>query len=289
MARSMTAFARLETTGTWGRAMWELRSVNHRYLEVGLRLPEEFRVLEGEVRARIGKRCNRGKVDAVLRLEAAGGEAGQLRVNTDLARQVVAAAQGIGRLMDQQGAPLNPLDVLRWPRVLETPEVDFDELSQALLGQLEQALDQLVDTREREGRALKDLVLGRCAVMSELAAGLRIRVPEIIQSIRSRHAARIEELAGTLDPVRIEQECALLIQRLDVAEELDRLEAHLGEVTRVMQQTQPIGRRLDFLMQELNREANTLGSKSAHIDTSGASVELKVLIEQIREQIQNIE
>lgn len=288
MARSMTAFARLESTGAWGRAMWEIRSVNHRYLEVGLRLPEDFRVLEGEVRSRIANALNRGKVDAALRFEAAAGETGQLRVNTELARQVINAAHAVSLLMEQPAA-VNPLDVLRWPRVLETPEVDFDELSQALLGQLDQTLKQLVDSREREGAKLTELVLGRCAAMSEVAKTLRTRVPEIISSIRTRHVARIEELAGTLDPARIEQECALLLQKLDVAEELDRLDTHLVEVTRVMRQTQPIGRRLDFLMQELNREANTLGSKSAHVDTSGASVELKVLIEQIREQIQNIE
>jgi len=288
MARSMTAFARLETTGTWGRAMWEIRSVNHRYLEVGLRLPEELRVLEGEVRARLAQRLNRGKIDAALRFEAASGEAGQLRVNIELARQVIKATKAVAHLMDQP-ASVSPLEVLRWPRVLETPEVDFDELSQAMLAQLDQTLDQLVDAREREGAKLAELVLERCATMRALTKSLRTRVPEIIAAIRTRHAARIEELAGTLDPGRVEQECALLIQKLDVAEELDRLEAHLGEVARVMKQTQPIGRRLDFLMQELNREANTLGSKSAHVDTSGASVELKVLIEQIREQIQNIE
>ncbi len=288
MARSMTAFARLETTGTWGRAMWEIRSVNHRYLEVGLRLPEDFRVLEGEVRARIAQKLNRGKVDAVLRFEAADGESGQLRVNTEIARQVIGAAQAVAQLMEQP-APLSPLEVLRWPRVLETPEVDFDELSQVLLAQLDRTLDQLIDAREREGEKLTELVLARCASMLALTRTLRTRVPEIIASIRARHVARIEEIAGTLDPARIEQECVLLLQKLDVAEELDRLETHLGEVTRVMKQTQPIGRRLDFLMQELNREANTLGSKSAHVDTAGASVELKVLIEQIREQIQNIE
>ncbi len=288
MARSMTAFARLETTGTWGRAMWEIRSVNHRYLEVGLRLPEDFRVLEGEVRARIAQKLNRGKVDAVLRFEAADGESGQLRVNTEIARQVINAAKAVAHLMEQP-ASLSPLEVLRWPRVLETPEVDFDELSQALLAQLDRTLDQLIDAREREGAKLAELVLARCASMLALTRTLRTRVPEIIASIRARHVARIEEIAGTLDPARIEQECALLLQKLDVAEELDRLETHLGEVTRVMKQTQPIGRRLDFLMQELNREANTLGSKSAHVDTAGASVELKVLIEQIREQIQNIE
>lgn len=288
MARSMTAFARLETTGTWGRATWELRSVNHRYLEVGLRLPEDLRVLEGEVRARIAQRCNRGKIDAVLRFEAAGPGAGQLRVNLELARQVVAAAQAVAALAPET-APIDPLDVLRWPRVLETPELDFDELSTALLGQLDEALAQLVDSREREGAKLAEVTLARCAAMGELAAGLRVRVPEIIGAIRARHAARIAELAGNLDPARVEQECALLLQRLDVAEELDRLEAHLAEFSRVMKQSQPIGRRLDFILQELNREANTLGSKSAHIDTSGASVELKVLIEQIREQIQNLE
>lgn len=288
MARSMTAFARLETTGTWGRATWELRSVNHRYLEVGLRLPEDLRALEGEVRARIAQRCNRGKIDAVLRFEAAGPGAGQLRVNLELARQVIEAAQSVAALAPQS-APVDPLDVLRWPRVLETPEVDFDELSAAVLGLLDDALGQLVDGREREGAKLAEVVLARCTAMGELAAGLRRRVPEIVAAIRARHEARIAELTGGVDPARVEQECALLLQRLDVAEELDRLEAHLTELARVMKQAQPIGRRLDFILQELNREANTLGSKSAHIDTSGASVELKVLIEQIREQIQNIE
>jgi uncharacterized protein (TIGR00255 family) len=288
MARSMTAFARVETTAAWGRASWELRSVNHRYLEVGLRLPEDLRVLEGEVRARIAQHCNRGKVDAVLRFEAAGPATGQLRVNLELARQVVTAAQAVAALA-ADSAPLDPLDVLRWPRVLETPEVDLDALSTALLALLDEALAQLVESRAREGAKLAEVVAGRCAALAELATGLRARVPEIVAAIRARHVARIAELVGGADPARVEQECALLLQRLDVAEELDRLEAHLGELTRVMRQAQPIGRRLDFLLQELNREANTLGSKSAHIDTSGAAVELKVLIEQIREQIQNIE
>lgn len=288
MPRSMTAFARLERTGTWGRSLWEIRSVNHRYLEVGLRLPEDLRALESEVRARIAGRLNRGKIDAALRFEAADGAAGRLRVNTELARRVIDAAAAVAQMM-ATSAPVSPLDVLRWPHVLETPEVDFDELARAALDQLDATLDELVRVREREGAKLAALVLERCATMREVTTALRRRVPEIIASLRTRHVARIEEIAGTLDPTRIEQECALLIQKLDVAEELDRLEVHLGEVVRVLQQAQPIGRRLDFLMQELNREANTLGSKSAHVDTSGAAVELKVLIEQIREQIQNIE
>lgn len=288
MARSMTAFARLENVGNWGRMAWELRSVNHRHIEVGLRLPEDLRALEGEVRNRITARLNRGKVDCTLRFDTTISDDYQLRVNQGLARQLIAAAEIIGALMPQP-APLNPLDVLRWPGVMESPEMDFEGLSTAALEQLERALDQLIAAREREGEKLQAVVLQRCVAMSAITSHMRTRVPAIIAAIRARHAQRIQELAGSLDPVRVEQECALLIQRLDVAEELDRLDAHLVEVQRVMRQREPIGRRLDFLMQELNREANTLGAKSAHIDTSGASVELKVLIEQIREQIQNIE
>ena len=174
-------------------------------------------------------------------------------------------------------APINPLDVLRWPHVLEAPEVNFDELGATLLGLLDQALAEFVDNRDREGAKLQELVLARCAEMHEITRTMRRRVPEIIEVLRSRHAAKIQDLAGRLDPARVEQECALLIQRLDVAEEVDRLETHLQEVERVMQRDQVVGRRLDFLMQELNREANTLGSKSAHIDSSSAAVDLKVL------------
>lgn len=288
MARSMTAFARLETLGAWGRAVWELRSVNHRYIEIGLRLPEDFRTLEGEVRARIAQQLNRGKVDCVLRFDPSAGDNFELRVNEALARQVVRAAESIAG-MATAAVPIDPLEVLRWPNVIDAPDIDFEELAQTLLAQLDTAIEQLIDTRTREGDKLQALVLDRCAAMRLLTTRLRGRVPEIIAAIRNRHEQRIQELGAGLDLARVEQECALLAQRLDVAEELDRLEAHLAEVQRVLAQSQPIGRRLDFLMQELNREANTLGSKSAHIDTSGASVELKVLIEQIREQIQNIE
>ena len=288
MARSMTAFARLEASTAGGRAVWELRSVNHRFLEVSLRLPEEFRGLDHEIRNRLSARLNRGKLDCTLRFEAAARDQSELKVNTELARQIANAAATVAALLPQP-APINPLDVLRWPQVLETPHADFDLVSNAVLEALDKALGQLLENRDREGEKLKALVLDRCTDMSAITKTMRTRVPEILTALRARQVARITELAGTLDPARVEQECALLIQRLDVAEELDRLETHLQEVVRVMGQEQPIGRRLDFLMQELNREANTLGSKSAHIDTSSASVELKVLIEQIREQIQNLE
>jgi uncharacterized protein (TIGR00255 family) len=288
MARSMTAFARHESTGEWGRLVWELRSVNHRHVEIGLRMPEELRALEGEVRTRIAARLNRGKVDAGLRLDTSGQVDVQIRVNEDLARRVIEAANVVGGLMAEH-TPLNPLDVLRWPGVLESRELDPDVLSSAALSALDDALAQMSEARSREGARLREIVLQRCAAIGEITQTLRTRVPEIIEGIKARQMQRIREIAGTLDPARVEQECALLIQRLDVAEELDRLETHLAEVSRVLDQQEPIGRRLDFLMQELNREANTLGSKSAHVDTTGASVELKVLIEQMREQIQNIE
>ena len=288
MTRSMTAFARVESQGDWGRLAWEIRSVNHRYLETGLRLPEELRSIEGEVRSRINQRIARGKVDCALRFEKAGDAGDALRVNEALAARVIEAATRVSRMMPE-AAPLSALDVLRWPGVMEQREVDQDTLGRAALTLLESALEELGSARAREGAKMRDVVLQRCASMRTVTAMLRTQVPLIIESIWARHVQRLQDLAGTLDPARVEQESAVLLQRLDVAEELDRLETHLEEVVRVLNQREPVGRRLDFLMQELNREANTLGSKSAHVDTSGASIELKVLIEQIREQIQNLE
>jgi uncharacterized protein (TIGR00255 family) len=288
MTRSMTAFARTETSGDWGRLVWEIRSVNHRYLETGLRLPDELRGLEGEVRTRIAARVGRGKVDCVLRFEKADTAASEVAVNEALATRLIRAAEQLAGMMASPAA-MSPLEILRWPGVMAQREVDPEALAQAALHGLAGALDELTANRKREGAALRELVLQRCAAMRDVTAKLRVQVPLIIEAIRSRHAQRLLDLAASLDPARIEQETALLLQRLDVAEELDRLETHLTEVCRVLDQQEPVGRRLDFLMQELNREANTLGSKSAHVDTTGASIEMKVLIEQIREQIQNIE
>ena len=288
MTHSMTAFARVESVGDWGRLVWEIRSVNHRYLETGLRLPEELRNLEGEVRARVGQRLARGKVDCALRFEKGVESETALRVNEVLAAKLIDAASRLAQQIPA-AAPLNPLDILRWPGVLEHREVDQEALSRAALAALDEALRELSATRAREGGKMREIVLSRCTAMRELTTTLRKQVPAIIEGIRARHVQRLQDLAGTVDAARVEHESALLLQRLDVAEELDRLETHLEEVGRVLAQKEPVGRRLDFLMQELNREANTLGSKSAHVDTSGASVELKVLIEQIREQIQNIE
>ena len=288
MPSSMTSFARVEFDGTWGRGAWELRSVNHRYSEVFIRLPKEFHGLESAVRNRISRDVKRGKVDCILRFEAAQAAPSEIRINERAAQALIEATQKIASYIGGE-TPINAMDVLRWPGVTEVPEVDLDAVNRVVLGKLNDALDEFLDTRQREGGKLKDIIIKRLAGLSTQLDMLDLRVPEIIESIRERHSQRIREIAGGLDESRVEQECALLLQRLDVAEELDRLRAHVEEVTRVLDADEPIGRRLDFLMQELNREANTLGSKSAHIDTAGAAVELKVLIEQMREQVQNLE
>lgn len=287
MISSMTAFSRYALEAETGRYTWEIRSVNHRYAEVFIRMPEEFRALESDLRARLVKRVNRGKIDCNLRIEQnAGG--GEIVINDANARAVVEALRELGRISGNDNPP-DPLELLRWPGILETRTRDAEQMSREICTAFDETLAVLIDTREREGGKLKDMVAARCNGIEEQIANLRSRIPEIIALTHERYTQRLKEYVQDLDKVRVEQECALLLQKLDVAEELDRLEAHLQEVRRVLAKGSPAGRRLDFLMQELNREANTIGSKSAHIDSSTASVELKVLIEQMREQIQNIE
>ncbi len=282
----MTGFARSAGQGEWGSAVWEIRSVNHRYLEISPRLPEEFRTLEAEVRERIGKRLDRGKVDCLLRYRLEVDLKRGLAINREILQQI---EQAIGRVSAQvpHCAPVNPLDLLRWPGVIDPP--DTQEASVPLLALLDGALEALVNARCREGERLSALISERCEGVRQHIAWLRARLPEIVEALVARIKGRLLELGQQVDPGRVEQELVLLIQRLDVAEELDRLQAHADEVTWVIQHDKPVGRRLDFLLQEMNREANTLGSKSVHIDSTGISVELKVLIEQMREQVQNIE
>ena len=288
MPLSMTSFARVEFEADYGRGAWELRSVNHRFAEIFVRLPEDFRSLEGAVRERIAASVKRGKLDCTLRFDTARTQFKALRVNERAAGEVVRAAQHIAALLGGDAA-INPLDVLRWPGVTEAEEVDLDATAKLVLNTLDDALDQFLDGRRREGDKLKIMMLSRLAGVRDQIVVLETRVPEIIEAIRERYQQRIQDLADGLDESRVEQECALLLQRLDVAEELDRLGAHVEEVARVLDLDEAVGRRLDFLMQELNREANTLGSKSTHIDTAGAAINLKVLIEQMREQVQNLE
>jgi uncharacterized protein (TIGR00255 family) len=287
MIRSMTAFARAAATDEGVELVWELRSVNHRYLETNLRLPEEMRVLEPLVRERLARRLGRGKIDCGLRYKSTGAAA-HLQINQTLADQVLLAARELEQKMPGAEAA-SVMDVLNWPGMLEPVKPNMGPAQQAAAKLLEQAIDELIQTREREGGRLQEHISARCQSMHEQVERARIRVPLVLEQLRGRLRNRLAELAGELDPDRLEQEMVMLAQRLDVDEEMDRLNTHLDEVISVLQRDEPVGRRLDFLMQELNREANTLGSKSADSETTAISVEMKVLIEQMREQVQNIE
>lgn len=287
MIRSMTAFARQEREGDWGVLTWELRSVNHRYLEVGLRLPDELRSLETAVRERAARKLGRGKLDCTLRYKPAQRRAA-LALDAQAVEQVLTACEQIrGRLWD--AAAINPLDLLRWPGVIQEEATDPAPLTEAALALFDAALNELVATREREGAQIDEILRTRLDAMEPLVASARARLPEVLARIRDKLRQRVAELTANPDPDRLEQELAFLAQKMDVDEEMDRLTGHIAEARRVLKLDEPVGRRLDFLMQEFNREANTLGSKSADSETTKVSVELKVLIEQMREQVQNVE
>jgi uncharacterized protein (TIGR00255 family) len=287
MVHSMTAFARVERATANGTLSWELRSVNHRYLEPHLRLPESFRDLEGGVRDALRQGLSRGKVECTLRYteETAGKP---LQVDRDRAAQLVAAAESVASLINSP-APLNPLEVLAWPGVLVADAADPQALNSAALALFNDALNELKTGRGREGAELAKLLNDRLDNIGEEVAALRELVPQMLAGQRQRILDRTAEMQAELDPHRLEQELVLLAQKSDVAEELDRLVTHVSEVRRVLKAGGAAGRRLDFLMQELNREANTLGSKAFDTRSTQAAVNLKVLIEQMREQVQNIE
>ena len=288
MIRSMTAFARQEADTELGSLVWELRSLNHRYLELGLRLPEELRAMEAAVRERVNTRLGRGKVECSCRFRPATGGVAPVDVDQDNLARVLAACEDVSSRLSQT-VPLSPLELLRWPGVVREQTVDTGPLIQAALASLDKALDELLLSREREGEGIKQLLLQRCDDMGALVGRARSILPEIREALREKLRNRLADLDVDVDPGRFEQELVMQLQKVDVDEEMDRLEGHLGEVRRVLERNEPVGRRLDFLMQELNREANTLGSKSVATDTSNISVELKVLIEQMREQVQNVE
>jgi uncharacterized protein (TIGR00255 family) len=288
MVSSMTAFARQDGAGDWGRGAWEVRSVNHRYLEIYLRLPDELRALETAVRERVGRSINRGKVDCSLRFSPAARSGSEFTLDMALAERLIRAARAIEDQL-QEATPLSAADILRWPGVVETTAIDWERVAGPLLALLDATLSTLVESRRREGEKLGQLIAARCAEARDRIRALKACLPDIMVEIRQRLLNRVAEAGIELDSGRIEQEVVVLAAKLDVAEELDRLEAHLDEVLRVLDLDAPTGRRLDFLMQELNREANTLGAKSAHLASSAAALELKVLIEQMREQVQNIE
>ena len=286
MIRSMTAFASGERVAEWGTLGCELRSVNHRFLEVGVRLHDDLRVLEPVLRERIAARISRGKLDLTLRLrspEGASGrhaDPGRLRELSDLAIDLSARFPGLHTEFTQ---------LLQFPGVLQAPATDAAGLQAQALALLDEVLDEFVAAREREGAKLAAAITERIDGIAAIAAEVRAIMPAIRVGQRNKLEARLADLAQPADPGRLEQELVIWLQKLDVDEELDRLDSHVTEARRVLQLREAVGRRLDFLLQEFNREANTLGSKSVDARSSASAVELKVLIDQVREQVQNIE
>ncbi|MDN6228178.1 MAG: YicC family protein, partial [Enterobacterales bacterium] len=274
MIRSMTAYARREIKGNWGSAAWELRSVNQRYLETYIRLPEQFRSLEPVVRERLRTRLTRGKIECNLRFELDPSAQSSMILNEKLAKQLVEAANWVKMQSDE--GEINPLEVLRWPGVMSAAEQDLDVISTELMAALESAIDDFIDAREREGNALKAMIEQRLEGVSAEVAKVRQQMPEILQWQRERLVSKLEDAQVQLENNRLEQELVLMAQRVDVAEELDRLEAHVKETYVILKKKEAVGRRLDFMMQEFNRESNTLASKSINADVTASAIELKV-------------
>ncbi len=288
MIYSMTAYARKEVKSEWGSAIWEIRSVNQRYLENYFRLPEQFRGIEPVLRERFRKRLARGKVECSLRFEANPAANSELSINTPLAQQVIKAAEQVMHMTGELSR-INPFQVMQWPGVMETAEQDMDTINKDLLNAFDEALNEFVEARGREGENMKALIETRLNAITDEVVKVRARMPEILDWQRERLTSKFEDAKVELDPSRVEQELILLAQKSDVAEELDRLDSHVKETFNILKKGGACGRRLDFMMQEFNRESNTLASKSISTDITASGVELKVLIEQMREQIQNIE
>jgi uncharacterized protein (TIGR00255 family) len=283
----MTAFASAESDIGPGTLSIEVRSVNHRYLELGLRLPEELRSLEPLVRERVSARLSRGKVDLGMRYKPSAAAASAISLDETLVARLAETAQSLAARFPQLNVDFVAL--LGWPGVMLEREADQESLRAAALAVLEDALAQMVAAREREGARLGGFLRDRLETIEKIVADVRGHLPEVRTALRARFDARLAELKQPLEPGRIEQEVVLQLQRIDVDEELDRLTAHVAEARHTLALKEAVGRRLDFLMQEFNREANTLGSKAADPRTTKAAVELKVLIEQMREQVQNLE
>jgi uncharacterized protein (TIGR00255 family) len=288
MIRSMTGFARRERHGPWGTLVCELRTVNHRYLEISLRLPEELKALDNEARQSITGALRRGKVDANLYLKTAAGTARSLELDQTLLEELLGRIEQV-RARLPNAALVSPVELLRWPGVIREADVDTKPVLVAALELLREALTELNETRHREGQRIRELLLSRCTAMRTQTQQVKARLPEVSQRLRDRIVERISQLGVTPDPERLEQELVLYAHKMDVDEELDRLAGHLEEVTNALDSSEPAGRRLDFLMQELNREANTLSSKSQDSETTRSAVDMKVMIEQMREQVQNVE
>jgi uncharacterized protein (TIGR00255 family) len=288
MTQSMTAFSRCELDTELGSLTCEIRSVNNRFLDLQLRLPEELRTQEASLRQLVSNRINRGKVDCSIRFRPNAGAAGLPTINQDLLRGLVSLTEQVSAELTNP-APTNPLELLRWPGVTAETKLDMEPLFKYAIALLREGLDQLIQGRLSEGGRLKKLLQERCDGIAAKVTEVRADLPQVHESIRNRITEKLEKLNQDIDQERLEQELVFLAQKMDVAEELDRLDSHLAEMRQVLDSDEPVGRRLDFLIQEFNREANTLSSKSQDIRTTQCAVDIKVLVEQMREQAQNIE
>lgn len=288
MLHSMTGFARESAETTIGTLTWEIRAVNHRYLDVQFKLPEDLRPKEQSFRQQASSSLGRGKVECNLYFRRALDQAQELQIDTDLVELIGHRISDVTAKLPNVAA-VNPIEILRWPGVIQQAEVDVEPLVKEAGALLDRTLASISEMRSSEGRRISEMLESRCAEIESIAKTVRKRMPEVLNAVRAKQQERLANLDVEADPARLEVELALLATKIDVDEELDRLESHLVEIRDALQEKKPVGRRLDFLMQELNREANTLGSKSADTETTRAAVDLKVLIEQMREQIQNVE
>lgn len=289
MIYSMTAFARAQNQSEKGNLVCEIRSINHRYLEVGVYVQEALRVLEMPIRERMRQFLKRGKIECTIRYQA-GTHANTTLFNIDimLAKELCQASEKMSKMLETPG-PINPMDILRFPGVLEPQSTDVEALRKEVMLLIDKTLKDLVEARAREGEKLKALFLERMDLMRVELNKVRERLPQVSKEQHNRLLKRFADAKVELDPGRLEQEMVIFAHKIDIAEEIDRTETHIAEVRRILDQGGAVGRRLDFLLQELNREANTLGSKSVDSVVTHAAVEMKVLIEQVREQVQNVE
>ncbi len=288
MLHSMTGFARESAETDIGTLTWELRAVNHRYLDVQFKLPEDLRPREQAFRQQASATLGRGKIECALYFRRAFDEDNELRIDMELVQLIGHRISDITSKLPNVAA-VNPIEMLRWPGVVQPTELDVEPLFAEASALFDTALAAIGEMRSNEGQRIADMLESRCKDVETIAENVRARMPEVLEATRAKQKERIENLDVAADPERLEVELALIATKIDVDEELDRLESHLVEIREAINADKPVGRRLDFLMQELNREANTLGSKSADTETTRAAVELKVLIEQMREQIQNVE
>ena len=284
----MTGFAREAAETTIGTLTWEIRAVNHRYLDVQFKLPEDLRPKEQVFRQQASSSLGRGKVECALYFRRVFDQDSEMQINTAVVELIGHRISDLTAKLPNVAA-VNPIEILRWPGVLQQAELDVEPLFAEAGGLLDKALAALGEMRSSEGARIAAMLESRCADIEAIAKSVRARMPDVLDAARSKQKERLANLDVDADPARLEVELALLATKIDVDEELDRLESHLVEIRDGLASRKPVGRRLDFLMQELNREANTLGSKSADTETTKAAVDLKVLIEQMREQIQNVE